>query len=126
MIYWNSHLICITKFSQSLYHYSTLSYFQAQGWSDGMHALVFVDNHDNQRGGGVLTYKEDYNYKLASGFLLAHPYGFKRVMSSYDFTDFDQGPPSRYVFSFFFVMTMSFYTFMGKLRSKRFYIRFYF
>jgi len=69
-------------------------YNYAQGWSDGMHALVFVDNHDNQRGGGVLTYKEDYNYKLASGFLLAHPYGFKRVMSSYDFTDFDQGPPS--------------------------------
>ena len=66
-----------------------------------MHALVFVDNHDNQRGGGVLTYKEDYNYKLASGFLLAHPYGFKRVMSSYDFTDFDQGPPSRCIFSFF-------------------------
>ena len=63
-----------------------------------MHALVFVDNHDNQRGGGVLTYKEDYNYKLASGFLLAHPYGFKRVMSSYDFNDFDQGPPSRYMF----------------------------
>ena len=80
---------------------SKLSYFLAQGWSDGMHALVFVDNHDNQRGGGVLTYKEDYNYKLASGFLLAHPYGFKRVMSSYDFTDFDQGPPSRYINSFF-------------------------
>ena len=97
----------LTKFSQSLYRYSTLSYFLAQGWSDGMHALVFVDNHDNQRGGGVLTYKEDYNYKLASGFLLAHPYGFKRVMSSYDFTDFDQGPPSRYIFSFF-VMIMSF------------------
>ncbi len=32
-----------------------------QGWgmADGMHAVVFVDNHDNQRGhgggGGVLT-----------------------------------------------------------------------
>ena len=65
--------------------------------SDGMHALVFVDNHDNQRTGGALTYKEDYSYKLAVGFLLAHPYGFKRVMSSYYFDDNDQGPPGRYI-----------------------------
>ena len=65
-----------------------------------MHALVFVDNHDNQRnsggGGNVLTYKDDYNYKLAVGFLLAHDYGFKRVMSSYYFDDNDQGPPKKY------------------------------
>ena len=67
-----------------------------QGWSDGFHSLVFVDNHDNQRTGDVLTYKEDYNYKLASAFLIAHPYGFKRIMSSYDFNDNDQGPPVRY------------------------------
>ena len=25
--------------------------------------------------------------------MLAQPYGFKRVMSSYDFSDTDQGPP---------------------------------
>ena len=56
---------------------------------------MFVDNHDNQRSGGVLTYKEDYNYKLGVGFLLAHPYGFKRVMSSYYFDNNDQGPPGR-------------------------------
>ena len=44
-------------------------------------------------GGNVLTYKDDYKYKLAQGFMLAQPYGFKRVMSSYDFSDTDQGPP---------------------------------
>ena len=62
-----------------------------------MSALTFVDNHDNQRGhggaGGVLTYKESYKYKLATGFHLAHDYAFKRVMSSYSFDDPDAGPP---------------------------------
>jgi len=67
------------------------------GLTDGLHALAFVDNHDNQRGhgsgGNILTYKDDYKYKLASGFMLAQPYGFKRVMSSYFFDNSDQGPP---------------------------------
>merc|ERR1712241_1241082 len=67
------------------------------GLSDGMHAVVFVDNHDNQRGhgsgGNILTYKDDYQYKLAVAFMMAQDYGFKRVMSSYDFYDSDQGPP---------------------------------
>ena len=82
--------------------------FKGQGWTDGGHSLVFVDNHDNQRGGGVLTYKEDYNYKLASAFLLAHPYGFKRVMSSYDFNDNDQGPPGRYDINTPFVLSRTY------------------
>lgn len=69
------------------------------GMSDGygLVALTFVDNHDNQRnhggGGNIVTYKDSYDYKLATGFHLAHPYAFKRVMSSYDFTDTDAGPP---------------------------------
>lgn len=62
-------------------------------------AIVFVDNHDNQRGHGaggadILTYKQADLYKLAVAFMLAHPYGkVARVMSSYDFTNTDQGPP---------------------------------
>ena len=64
---------------------------------NGLSALAFVDNHDNQRnhggGGTILTYKDDYYYKLATAFNLAHHYAFKRVMSSYDFTDTDAGPP---------------------------------
>ncbi|KAM7344129.1 uncharacterized protein ACRADG_010965 [Cochliomyia hominivorax] len=61
--------------------------------------IVFVDNHDNQRGHGaggadILTYKQPQLYKLAITFMLAHPYGkVTRVMSSYDFTNTDQGPP---------------------------------
>ncbi len=60
-------------------------------------ALVFVDNHDNQRGhgsSGVLTSRDGDLYTLANVFMLAWPYGYPRVMSSYAFTDTDRGPPS--------------------------------
>ncbi|KAI4459929.1 alpha-amylase [Holotrichia oblita] len=62
-------------------------------------AFVFVDNHDNQRGHGaggrnILTYKQPREYKMAIAFMLAHPYGSPRVMSSFDFTNSDQGPPA--------------------------------
>jgi alpha-amylase len=61
-------------------------------------AIVFIDNHDKQRGhgggGSYLTYKEGKLYDLANIFMLAYPYGIPQVMSSYDFTDSDQGPPA--------------------------------
>jgi len=54
-------------------------------------ALIFVDNHDNQRTDGehVITYKDKRIYVMATAFLLAHPYGLSRVMSSYDFNALD-------------------------------------
>lgn len=69
------------------------------GFLPSRDALVFVDNHDNQRGhgaggGDVLTYKNAKRYKMASAFMLAYPYGLTRVMSSYAFNDGDQGPPN--------------------------------
>ncbi|MEV1288008.1 alpha-amylase family protein [Micromonospora sp. NPDC049679] len=58
-------------------------------------AAVFVDNHDTQRDGGdILTYKDNGLYALANAFMLAWPYGSPTVMSSYDFSNRDQGPPS--------------------------------
>ena len=70
------------------------------GWGELMpshKALVFVDNHDNQRGhggaGDVLTHRDGQLYTLANVFMLAWPYGYPRLMSSYAFTDTDQGPP---------------------------------
>ncbi|XP_078052959.1 alpha-amylase [Augochlora pura] len=57
-------------------------------------ALVFVDNHDTQRSNNApLTYKTPKLYKMAVAFMLAHQYGIPRVMSSFDFRDFDRGPP---------------------------------
>ncbi|XP_011700977.1 PREDICTED: alpha-amylase A-like [Wasmannia auropunctata] len=62
-------------------------------------ALTMIDNHDNQRGHGaggtaILTYKDPKPYKMAVAFMLAHPYGHTRIMSSYNFTDPSQGPPA--------------------------------
>lgn len=57
-------------------------------------ALVFIDNHDSQRGGGILNYKTRKNYTMAQVFSLAHPYGIKRIMSSFAFNKSNQGPPA--------------------------------
>jgi alpha-amylase len=59
-------------------------------------AIAFTDNHDNQRNpsSGVVTYKDGAIYHLANVFMLAWPYGYPKVMSSYEFSDHDQGPPS--------------------------------
>ncbi|KAJ1348696.1 hypothetical protein KIN20_004051 [Parelaphostrongylus tenuis] len=58
--------------------------------------LNFIDNHDNQRDTNpyVVTYKNPDQYKLAVSFMLAWPYGYQRVMSSYNFTHHIQGPPN--------------------------------
>ncbi|CAG0888559.1 unnamed protein product [Cyprideis torosa] len=72
-------------------------YDQNWGMAPGHRALVFVDNHDNQRGhggaGNVVTHKSGRDYKLAACYMLAYDYGFTRLMSSYWFDSTDQGPP---------------------------------
>ncbi|MDQ5866646.1 MAG: alpha-amylase family protein [Chloroflexota bacterium] len=61
-------------------------------------AVVFTDNHDNQRshgaGGNVVTFKEGRLYALTNVYMLGWPYGYPQVMSSYQFDNPDQGPPS--------------------------------
>ncbi|HEY1012502.1 MAG TPA: carbohydrate-binding module family 20 domain-containing protein [Herpetosiphonaceae bacterium] len=68
------------------------------GFMASDNAVVFTDNHDNQRGHGggghVLTYKDGALYTLGNVFELAWPYGYPQVMSSYEFSNGDQGPPS--------------------------------
>ncbi len=71
------------------------------GWGmlDSAFAVVFTDNHDNQRGhgsgywtseddnsiGGIVTHFYDGRiYNLANVFMLAWPYGTPKVMSSYN------------------------------------------
>ena len=56
--------------------------------------VIFTDNHDTQRGDAPLTYKDGALYNLFNLYMLASTYGFPKVMSSYYFTDHDQGPPS--------------------------------
>ena len=57
-------------------------------------AVVFTDNHDTQRGTGVLTFRDNGRYALANAFMLGWTYGTPKVMSSYEFSSPDQGPPS--------------------------------
>ncbi|MGW5342841.1 carbohydrate-binding module family 20 domain-containing protein [Streptomyces sp. NPDC004050] len=57
-------------------------------------AGVFVDNHDTERVGDTLTYKNGADYTLASVFMLAWPYGSPDVHSGYEWTDKDAGPPN--------------------------------
>lgn len=68
------------------------------GFVDSANAFVFTDNHDNQRGhgagGNVLTHKNPELYELGNVFMLAWPYGLPKIMSSYKFSNGDQGPPS--------------------------------
>ncbi len=56
-------------------------------------AGVFVDNHDTERNGETLTYKNGSDYRLANVFMLAFPYGWPTVYSGYAFSDHDAGAP---------------------------------
>ncbi|MEQ3658821.1 MAG: alpha-amylase family protein [Glaciecola sp.] len=72
---------------------------EAWGFMPSYLAVVFVDNHDNQRGhgggGNVITFEDGRLYDLANVFMLAYPYGYPKVMSSYEyFGDTDRGAPS--------------------------------
>uniref|UniRef100_A0A3Q1ENW4 alpha-amylase n=1 Tax=Acanthochromis polyacanthus TaxID=80966 RepID=A0A3Q1ENW4_9TELE len=66
----------------------TKNWGEGWGFMPSGNAVVFVDNHDNQRGHGaggtsILTFWDSRLYKMAAGYMLAHPYGVTRVMSSY-------------------------------------------
>ena len=70
------------------------------GFIDGGDSVAFVDNHDNQRGHGgggtILTHMESRKYKIANAFMLAWPYAFTQIMSSYAFPKSEDwlGPPT--------------------------------
>ncbi|MDM7831521.1 alpha-amylase [Cellulomonas edaphi] len=54
-------------------------------------AVVFVDNHDTERNGSTLSYR-DADYALANVLMLAGSYGTPQVYSGYAFDDTDAGP----------------------------------
>ena len=90
-----------TKIREKIYYNSIHSLMSVYdpGW--GMlppeDAFVFVDNHDNQRGHGasghVLTFRDPPKYRRGVAFTLANDYGYPRVMSSYQFSAGNDGPP---------------------------------
>ncbi|WP_329420058.1 carbohydrate-binding module family 20 domain-containing protein [Streptomyces sp. NBC_01268] len=67
---------------------------EAWGYMPSGQSAVFVDNHDTERGGDTLNYKNGADYTLASVFMLAWPYGSPDVHSGYEWTDKDAGAPN--------------------------------
>lgn len=107
--YFNNGLVTEFKYSTELGRtfkagkLAWLSQFgEAWGMMPSYNAVVFVDNHDNQRGhggaGNVVTFADGKLYELANVFMLAYPYGYPKVMSSYNFHhDTDAGGPTQSV-----------------------------
>jgi alpha-amylase len=105
MDYVDSGLVTEFKYSQVIVEAfengrldALTDFWSRPGWLPADKAIVFVDNHDVQRGhaasGEIVNYKDGAAYDLAVAFMLAHPYGYPMVMSSYAFDDDQQGPPA--------------------------------
>ncbi|ESK93505.1 alpha-amylase [Moniliophthora roreri MCA 2997] len=74
---------------------SSLQNLDNRGWVSGSQANVFVTNHDTERNGDSLNSNSPSNtYVTATIFSLAHPYGTPTVLSSYSFSNIDDGSPN--------------------------------
>ncbi|WP_408646815.1 carbohydrate-binding module family 20 domain-containing protein [Streptomyces carminius] len=67
---------------------------ESWGYLPSGQSAVFVDNHDTERVGDTLNYKDGAAYTLAGVFMLAWPYGSPDVHSGYEWSDKDAGPPN--------------------------------
>jgi alpha-amylase len=75
------------------------SQFSAAAWGlmPADKAVVFLENHDTQHDGGRISYRDPKPYRLANVWMLAQPYGYPKILSSYSFAlpaENDMGPPS--------------------------------
>jgi len=86
------------QLSPNILAHGKMKYLQTFGESWGFlnssKSVVFIDNHDTQRGAAQLTYKSGDIYNFANIFMLAHPFGYPKVMSSYYFNGKDDPPPN--------------------------------
>ncbi|MGI8880193.1 MAG: alpha-amylase [Jatrophihabitans sp.] len=57
-------------------------------------SLAFVENHDTERNGSTLNYKDGALNVLATQFMLAYGYGTPEVYASFEWTTSDDSPPS--------------------------------
>ncbi len=78
-----------------------LAQFSPSAWSlmPSDKAVSFIENHDTQRDGTPISYRDGALLRLGYVWLLGYPYGYPTVMSSYAFdrtsqVGRDQGPPS--------------------------------
>jgi alpha-amylase len=64
------------------------------GLVPGSHELSFVQNHDTERNGDALSYKDGATNIIATEFLLASGYGRPEVYASFAWNTSDDSPPS--------------------------------
>jgi len=60
-------------------------------------AVVFLENHDTQHTVGTIGYRDGNVFRIANVFMLAQPYGYPSILSSYSFirtAENSMGPPS--------------------------------
>ena len=60
-------------------------------------AVVFLENHDTQHDVGRISYRDGQTFRLANVWMLAQPYGYPSILSSFAFqrpAENSMGPPS--------------------------------
>ncbi|MBB3053039.1 alpha-amylase [Prauserella isguenensis] len=67
---------------------------ESWGMQPSADSVAFVDNHDTERDGSTLSYKDGRTYLLANIFSLAWDHGTPQVFSGFTFSGRDQAPPS--------------------------------
>ncbi|MFC9929832.1 carbohydrate-binding module family 20 domain-containing protein [Streptomyces sp. NPDC127190] len=73
---------------------SDLSSIESSGILPAANSVSFVTNHDTERNGTDLSYKDGDSYKLANLFQLAYKWSTPTVYASWEWTQSDQAPPN--------------------------------
>ncbi|MFJ9905282.1 carbohydrate-binding module family 20 domain-containing protein [Streptomyces sp. NPDC101152] len=73
---------------------SDLSSLASSGILPAANSVSFVTNHDTERNGLHLSYKDGDTYKLANLFQLAYKWSTPTVYASWEWTQSDQAPPN--------------------------------
>ncbi|MGW7421863.1 carbohydrate-binding module family 20 domain-containing protein [Streptomyces sp. NPDC054813] len=73
---------------------SDLSSLESSGILPAANSVSFVTNHDTERNGLHMSYKDGDSYKLANLFELAYKWSTPTVYSSWQWTQSDQAPPN--------------------------------
>ncbi|MGW1561582.1 carbohydrate-binding module family 20 domain-containing protein [Streptomyces sp. NPDC002144] len=73
---------------------SDLASIESSGILPAAGSVSFVTNHDTERNGLHLSYKDGDTYKLANLFQLAYKWSTPTVYASWEWTQSDQAPPN--------------------------------
>ncbi|GAA3789010.1 carbohydrate-binding module family 20 domain-containing protein [Streptomyces coacervatus] len=73
---------------------SDLSSLESSGILPAANSVSFVTNHDTERNGLHMSYKDGDTYKLANLFQLAYKWSTPTVYASWEWTQSDQAPPN--------------------------------